>query len=62
MIYLIGLLFFPPKSFSESSLVEARRVELLSESLSIGFSPGAVDLFSFPIPDAGQQASDISSS
>ena len=43
-------------------MVEARRVELLSESLSIGFSPGAVDLFSFPIPDADQQASDISSS
>ena len=56
MIYLIGILFFPPKSFSESSLVEARGVEPLSESLSIGFSPGADGLFRFPFRSAGRQA------
>ena len=37
-------------------MVEARGIEPLSESQSIGFSPGAVDLLKFPGRIAGQQA------
>ena len=37
-------------------LVEARRVELLSENLSTGFSPSAVYLLKFPIKTADKQA------
>ncbi len=47
--YSAGCSFTPP-------MVEARRVELLSENLSTGFSPSAVYLLKFPIKTADKQA------
>ena len=44
-----------------SVLVEVRRIELLSEKATTGFSPSAVYDLTFPLPDAHKQASGFSS-
>lgn len=44
------------------SMVEARRVELLSENQSARLSTSVAALLAFPLPPAGQQAEGFSSS
>ena len=44
------------------SMVEARRVELLSENQSARLSTSVAALLAFPPPPAGQQAEGFSSS
>ena len=48
-------------SSSRVALVEARGVEPLSENTSPWASPGADDLFTFPLPRAARQAHGFSS-
>ena len=48
--------FFMVKSSSKDFLVEMRRIELLSESISTGFSPSAADVLLFARSTAHQQA------
>ena len=58
-----GLALYEPKPKEKTHpcgcvflLVEARRVELLSENLSTGVSPSAVYLLKFPFKTADKQA------
>ena len=54
--YSNGSNFFSHNSSSKVLLVEMRRIELLSESISTGFSPSAADVLLFARSTAHQQA------